>query len=378
MPCLAVDTIFTLSSNVSESSLPRTLSPVNLRKRQNFFQSLGGGLSRFFREFKTFDTLYIEPQHYKFQAMWQMINYYEQYSISHKNGDYFELSPDVSTVMGPYVGYSLIFLGYTLQLNNLYIGNAKKTFNLSLYSSLLGADFYFRDNNKFKIKNFTISDKNNNDYDLSSLNDQEFDGFHVKYWGFNLYYIFNHRRHSYPAAYNQSTCQKHSAGSPLCGLGYGRYALTLDWSLLDEFATQYISGYEPNFAEEASIDDYRYDCYSIYGGYSYNWAFAHNWLFGTSLTAALSYNKSKGESFSMNKLFDDFKFSNVSLDGVGRVGLVWNNTRFFAGVAGQVHSYTYSKSKFRVNNVFATINLYAGLNFGKKKDYRRKGKRFEF
>ena len=116
-----------------------------------FFQSIIYGTKRLFDEFNTFDTLYIEPQHYKFQAMGQMTNYYERYSLTYNDGERIEFSPDVSTVIGPYIGYSLIFLGYTLQLNNLYLGNMQKTFNLSLYTSLFGVDFDYRDNNKFRI-----------------------------------------------------------------------------------------------------------------------------------------------------------------------------------------------------------------------------------
>ena len=352
------------------------IEEVEVRKRMTFFQSIIYGTKRLFDEFNTFDTLYIEPQHYKFQAMGQMTNYYERYSLTYNDGERIEFSPDVSTVIGPYIGYSLIFLGYTLQLNNLYLGNMQKTFNLSLYTSLFGVDFYFRDNNKFRIKNLNI--KLDNKKETEYINDQEFDGFHVKYWGFNLYYITKHRKHSYPAAYNQSTCQKKSAGSPLFGIGYGHYSITMDWQELDNMLSKYINGYMPQFTQTTLNGVMNYDCYSVYGGYSYNWVFARNWLFGTSMTMALSYNISKGESFTVGNIFNDFKLSNISLDGVGRMGIVWNNTRFFAGASAQIHSYTYSKPQIKINNLFGTINIYAGINFGKKKPYRKPGRVFEF
>lgn len=52
--------------------------------------------------------------------------------------------------------------------------------------------------------------------------------------GFNLYYIFNHRKFSYPAAYAQSTVQRRSAGSWLAGIGYTRHTLEVDWEKLED------------------------------------------------------------------------------------------------------------------------------------------------
>ncbi len=371
-----------LSSTTSVSSLPAMADTVvttvdsvpSQKPRKSFFRPVLNGIKSFIREFKTFDTLYIEPQHYKFQVMWQVSTLFENFRLKTGHGDYVDLSPDVVTRMGPYIGYSLIFLGYTLQLNNLYIGNTKKSFNLSLYTSLFGVDFYYRDNSKFKIRRVFHDGEELRLPD--SVYGQAFNGFNVKYWGFNTYYIFNHRKHSYPASYNQSTCQKRSAGSPLAGFGYGKYNLSMNWKDFETFTD--VGNQSIGFNGDNFFNEIMYESYSLYGGYSYNWVFAHNWTFGTSATIAVSYNKSSGERFRMNKFFEDFKFSNICLDGVGRVGVVWNNTRFFAGALAQIHSYNYSKEQFSLNNTFGNVNIYVGLNIGKKKAYRKPGKWFEF
>ena len=352
-------------------------------KKKSFFPVVMKGIKRFIGEFNTFDTLYIEPQHFKFQVMWQITNSFEQFRLKTAKGNHVDFSPDVNTRMGPYIGYSLIFLGYTLQLNNLYIGNTKKSFNLSLYTALVGVDFYYRDNKKFKIREIF---ENNKEIVLpQDIYENIFDGFHVKYWGFNTYYIFNHRRHSYPAAYNQSTCQKHSSGSPLAGFGYGKYDISMDWEKLKDFIPKDVGGKTETsdsssgiFGSNNYFDNLEYESYSLYGGYSYNWVFAKNWLLGTSATLALTYNKSSGENKINNNFFDDFKFSNMIIDGVGRIGVVWNNTRLFAGAVAQIHSYNYSKEHFSVNNIFGNLNFYVGFNIGKKRKYRSQGKWFEF
>lgn len=372
------------TETLSDSLKKESANSVDSEKtKKSFFSLVMKGIKRFIGEFNTFDTLYIEPQHYKFQAMWQITNSFEQFRLKSGKGNHVDLSPDVNTRMGPYVGYSLIFLGYTLQLNNLYIGNTKKSFNLSLYTALFGVDFYYRDNKKFKIRE--LFENNKELYLPHDVYENIFDGFHVKYWGFNTYYIFNHRRHSYPAAYNQSTCQKRSSGSPLAGFGYGKYDISMDWEKLREFIPKEAVGNAESSANSSGIlgrdeyfDNLDYESFSLYGGYSYNWVFAKNWLLGTSATLALSYNKSRGENKINNNFFDDFKFSNMIFDGVGRIGIVWNNTRLFAGAVAQIHSYNYSKEHLMVNNIFGNLNLYVGFNIGKKKKYRSKGKWFEF
>ena len=57
--------------------------------------------------------------------------------------------------------------------------------------------------------------------DCAPIRKAPFDGFKSSIKGFNLYYIFNHRRFSYPAAYSQSTvaakCRFHASGNRLRG-----------------------------------------------------------------------------------------------------------------------------------------------------------------
>lgn len=352
------------------------MDSIPVPEKKSFLKKVWNGIENIVNEFNTYDTAYIEPQHYKFQAMGQMTTRFEGYRLNILEDQDVRLSPETSTTFGPYAGYSLIFLGYTLQLNNLYIGNAKKTFNLSLYTSLLGADFYYQDKRDFRIRE--ITDENLSINAMQALKNTEFDGFHVNYWGFNTYYIPNHRKHSYPATYNQSTCQKISSGSPLFGIGYGNYEISMDWAKLDER----IKSVDPQYHTIDSIgnkpNNFSYNCYSVYGGYSYNWVFAKNWLLGASASLAMSYNKTKGEEFRAFKFYEDFKFTNLSVDGIGRIGIVWNNTRLFAGASAQIHSYSYRKEQFSLGNYFGSVNTYFGINFGKKKPYRKPGKFFEF
>ena len=348
-----------------------TLAVDTLKPRQPFFKRVGRTLKRIIDEFNNIDTNYIEPQHFKFTVMLQNTNTFDYYRFKTPTGESVTLSPDVHSTLGPYFGYSLIFLGYTLQLNHLYIGDSKKTFDLSLYTALFGGDLFYRNNNNsYKVKRMDLGSGITTD----DIENENFDGLNVKSWGFNLYYIFNHRKHSYPATYNQSTCQKRSVGSFIAGFGYTKYNVSIDWQSLDALASTLVPQYSGQFADDDLFGNISYRSYELFGGYSFNWVPMKNLLIGASATIGVGYNISEGD----NRLFKDFSLSNISLDGIGRIGIIWNNTRYYIGATGVIHSYNYSKDKFSLTNGFGNVCFYIGFNFGKKKAYRKPGRFFEF
>ena len=162
------------------------------------------GLYEFVRDFSRVDTNYIEPQHYNFTFMLQNTNTYEVYRLQSRTGQSVTFSPEPTYKIGPYFGWRWVFLGYTLDLVHSG-GSRKQDFSLSLYSSQLGIDLFFRKTgNDYKVRRFKLAD----DIDTSPVEQMPFDGFHASIKGFNLYYITNHRKFSYPAAYSQSTVQR--------------------------------------------------------------------------------------------------------------------------------------------------------------------------
>jgi hypothetical protein len=63
---------------------------------------------------------------------------------------------------------------------------------------------------------------------------------------------------------------------------------------------------------------------------------------------------------------------NFNIDGIGRFGVVWNNNKWYAGASAIVRAYNYHKSRFAANNIFGSLNIYAGFNFGPRKGYKKK------
>lgn len=328
------------------------------------------------RLFSSVDTAYIEPNHYNFQAMFQNKYTYETYRLTGDGGESVRFEPKASLKIGPYVGWSLIFLGVSVDVFHLSDKNRRKEWDLSIYTLPFGIDIYYRESgDAYTIASLSLGD----DIDTSPINGTTFRGFDSSIRGFDFYYIFNHRRFSYPAAFNQSTQQKKSCGSALAGLGYTRHTLKIDWDELSNIADEKIGvDLSEVFNANLLFEKVTYTDFSLSGGYAYNWVFAPRWLLASSLSIAISYKQSISNSERGLDAFGttishlrDFKFSNVTLDSTGRFGVVYTDGKWFAGASTIIHSYNYSKSNFSTNNWFGYINCYVGFNFGMKKQYKR-------
>ena len=99
--------------------------------------------------------------------------------------------------------------------------------------------------------------------------------------------------------------------------------------------------------------------------------FAKNCLFCSSLSLALAYKRSRGETDENSSKYH-FDFNNLNIDGIGRFGLVYNNMRWYAGASVIVRAYNYRKSRFAANNIFGSLNMYIGYNFGARSRYKKK------
>lgn len=331
-----------------------------------------GAIRKTIRGFSKIDNRYIEPQHYNWAFMVQSTFNYDVFIIKGVEGQKLTLSPDVIMKIGPYFGWRWLFLGYTFDLKNISFnskGKLKTEFDLSLYSNQIGVDLYYRrTGSDYKIRHAVIGDGVDNDM----LNNTPFDGIKVGITGASLYYIFNHKKFSYPAAFAQSTRQKISCGSWMAGIGYTRNSLELDYDKLESTISDRI-GHEAKLDSGLRFNSIKYYNLNASVGYAYNWVFAKNWLACGSLSVAVAYKRQQGD-MADKKNMADFVFKNFNLDAMARIAVVYNNNRWFAGMSALMNQQNYTKSRFECNNIFGSINVYCGLNFGVQKKYRKKKK----
>ena len=340
-----------------------------------------GWLARLVEKFSEVDTNYVEPQHYNWAFMLQSVNTFDYYRLSTPgdNGQSISLAPTLGVRIGPYFGWRWLFLGYTIDLRNINLFSGSRKFEIdgSIYSSRICADVYLRRSvNDYKIRSADLG----KDIDTSPLKGVAFDGLNVSITGLNIYYIFNNKLFSYPAAFAQSTFHKISCGSWMAGIGYTNNSIDFDHERMAGIIKERL-GRQVQLDSGLMFNSIRYIDINASVGYAYNWVFARNWLFCASLSLAMGYKKAKGET--MNDAYQDlqnnsvskgFDFKNFNFDGVGRFGLVWNNTRWYAGASAIVKAYNYKKPQFEATNVFGDVYVYVGLNFGTRKEYRNKHK----
>ena len=329
-------------------------------------------LRRTIRGFSRVDENYVEPQHYNWSVMLQGTYNYDYYRLASTDHDRQSLtfSPAPTFKFGPYFGWRWVFLGYTIDLNRVAVGNKhrKQEFDLSIYSAQIGADLYYRrTGSDYMIRRAKLGDGVNTD----RLEDVAFDGLSVGITGFSLYYIFNHQRFSYPAAFAQSTIQKISCGSWMAGFGYMRNSLDFDFEKMQQTIDDHL-GPAVRLDSSLMFNSVKYTNIHASVGYAYNWVFARNCLFCSSLSLALAYKKSRGTTADEDRR--GFDIGNFNVDGIGRFGLVYNNMRWYAGASAIVRAYNYHKSRFAANNVFGSLNIYVGYNFGARGRYKSKYK----
>jgi hypothetical protein len=364
---LTMTTLHGAAQDTLQVAAPDTLSTAQPEKKMSW-------LRRTIRGFSYIDERYVEPQHYNWSVMLQATYNYDYYRLSTigRGRQSISFAPTPTIKLGPYFGWRWVFLGYTFDLRQVDLSSNSTTFDFSFYSAQIGADIYYRrTGSNYKVRNVDLG----HGIDTHALEEVPFDGINVGITGVTAYYIFNHQRFSYPAAFNQSTCQKISCGSWMVGAGYLRNSIDFDHERLQSLVDERMPGQQVKLDSGLMFNSVKYYDVNVSVGYGYNWVFARNWLLGASLSVALAYKNSYSESEdneSHGFNIQNFNIANVYVDGIGRFGIVWNNTRWYAGASAIVRAYNYHNERFAANNIFGKLNVYVGYNFGARSRYKKK------
>lgn len=308
------------------------------------------------------DTNYISPNRYNLAFMLEHSTWYEHYRLGSRENERpqsINFSPNMGMKLGVYFGWRWIFLGYTFDIEDLLGGNKNKAdkteMSLNIYSSKFGVDLYYRKTGSdFKLRSA-------NGFNLSSpFKEQDFSGLKSKIKGLNGYWIFNHRKFSYPAVYSQSTNQRKSAGSFMAGFSYSQHAIYFDY-------TQLPNELKNDLNTNLRFKKVKYSDYSLGFGYGYNWVLKKNWTANLSLLPGIGFKKAIIDDVKYN---DSHWIKDINFDLITRAGITYNNSKYFIGASLVMHSYDYRKTNLSVTNSFGTLRIYAGFNFWKKREYK--------
>ena len=323
-----------------------------------------------FMNFSDFDTLYISPNRYNYALMATHFSNFEYYSVTSEfpQPQKLSFSPNPHNKIGLYFGWRWIFLGWSVDIDDIYRKTNRKNkgteFDLSLYSSKLGVDiFYRRTGNNYKIHKIRgFYDEIPSDYS------EDFSGLKVDIKGLNLYYIFNNRKYSYPAAFSQSTNQRRNAGTFIAGFSISKHNLDFDYQQLPAYIQERMN---PGM----KVNKIKYTNANISFGYAYNWVFARNCLACLSLTPAIAYKASDVDAETQE---GKAWYSKFNLDFLLRAGVVYNNGKYFVGTSFVGKNYNYHRNNFSLDNGFGTLQVYVGFNFHLRKEYRKKETKREY
>ena len=180
-------------------------------------------------------------------------------------------------------------------------------FNLVYYSSRLSLDASYH-------RSTTLSgDIERGDYSGHLAKE----GVKLKMANLAGYYVFNHRRFSYPAVFTQSYIQRRSAGSWLAGISYQGGSIE---------TTDELKARNPDVPDI----NIHIGLLGIGGGYGYNWVLGKRWLLHFSmLPTFVIYNHNH---MTVNGERRNAKHFSASMIFNERAAIVYNfSPRYFAG-----------------------------------------------
>jgi len=223
--------------------------------------------------------------------------------------------PPISASVGIWAGYR----GTGISFSKSLVKNAGHYFSISSTGAKYGFNFRLR---RFSTEEATFNAKGYIDNELiyeETVHDKTYDPVWIRSVYLNGYYVFNGRRYSQAAAYNQSVIQRRSAGSILAGATW--YQSSLDLSE---------PGNAPFVIASKDIGRIKLHQANIGLGYGYNLVPMRGLTINAMVMPTLSvYNRVKVCKYDYNY---ELNYDNLPTDGYGQ----WNpETRTWAN--GEKH-----------------------------------------
>ena len=302
--------------------------------------------------------------------------------------------PPVASSVGFWVGYRGTGFSYSKSLTK----NAGRYYSFSTTGAKYGFNFRLR---RFKTDDAEFSGKG---YKDGQLDGEPYDTAFsmpspvwIRSVYVNGYYVFNGRRYSQAAAYNQSVIQRHSAGSFLLGATW--YQSSFDYSDM-------ANGYFMIFGD--GISRIKVHQANLGVGYGYNWVPLRGLVVNAMVMPTVSvYNRVKGYKYDFNYYLapqepvDDYgewdketklwangkedkpltmikegandiyywdegsetSYSALQLNLDLRLGIAYNWSNYFIGLQGQYNNFIYKKDKAKVNIFDAYARIALGVRF---------------
>ena len=302
--------------------------------------------------------------------------------------------PPVASSVGFWVGYRGTGFSYSKSLTK----NAGRYYSFSTTGAKYGFNFRLRrfktDDAEFSGKGYKDGQQDGEPYDTAfSMPSPVW----IRSVYVNGYYVFNGRRYSQAAAYNQSVIQRHSAGSFLLGATW--YQSSFDYSDM-------ANGYFMIFGD--GISRIKVHQANLGVGYGYNWVPLRGLVVNAMVMPTVSvYNRVKVYKYDFNYYLapqepvDDYgewdketmlwangkedkpltmmkkgandiyywdegsdtSYSALQLNLDLRLGIAYNWSNYFIGLQAQYNNFIYKKDNAKVNIFDAYARIALGVRF---------------
>ena len=302
--------------------------------------------------------------------------------------------PPVATSIGFWAGYRGTGLSFSLPLTK----NAGRYFSISSTGAKYGFNFRLR---RFNTSSATLSATDYKD----GIRDG--DGYHdeqelaapvwIRSLYVNGYYVFNGRRYSQAAAYNQSVIQRRSAGSFLLGATW--YQSSFDYSDISNFLFMMVGhgvhrikvhqanigfGYGYNFVPFRGlvINAMAMPTVSVYNRvkvYKYDFNFdvtspvtevddygefdSETKAWANGKTHKPFYMYKEGDLLGCWEVDPETTYTWLRLNLDLRLGIAYNWSRYFIGLQAQYNNFSYKKDDCQIRIFDAYARLAMGVRF---------------
>lgn len=326
------------------------------------------------------DSDYVEPSHYIWSGTASYTMSQNMLDLKTSSGLKVKMESPVYNRLGPGLAYE--WIGGNMYFNlgsNKSAGSERTDAGLTIFSQLFNIDIhYLKTGGEFTFSQFEIPycpTYNGIKY-TEIINflypDKVADLITTEKFDLNIFYIFNHKKFSYPAAWTNATRQKISTGSAIAGLGYSNYRIdahmgTIATSIpaLGEWFRRWDPTYrlpDFDFTKSRICSTQKYQDFTLWGGYAYNWVPKKNFLVGASGTIGVAVKHQSADNSDLRAEIQDFNdrpttaidvnvpdkidvSSNlVDFNGVFRLSGVWTNDRLFTGLRAKYEFYRYKNS----------------------------------
>ncbi|MBQ8672725.1 MAG: DUF4421 family protein [Bacteroides sp.] len=247
--------------------------------------------------------------------------------------------------LGVNVSYRYLTVGLQQNITHLFDGARQSDLEYSLTASgrKFGGDVVYN-----LSSHYTLSD------DASSFKIRNLGCFSSTRLQANGYFVFNHRRFSYPAAFTQSYRQKRSCGSVVIGASYNYEELELDVASMPQAVIDQLAA--SGYARRMTLRNL-----NVNAGYAYNWVISRRWMFhGTLLPTVSLLRKSR-------LVFDDhterLNTDPFNLGFIFRFSALWDCHQRFGGFTALMTLNNPSRRPVDIADMYLKTRFFYGFRF---------------